>query len=318
MKKLLVVVGPTGAGKTRLSISLAKQFNGELVSADSRQVYRQMDIGTGKEVEELQKGKAFRDKGHWVVEGVKIHLYDILDPDQTFSVAQFQQKAYDMIHTLQNQDKLPILVGGTGLYVSAVVDGLKVPKAPPDLKLRSELQDMSLEDLQNMLLKYDPGSAKKIDTANPRRIIRALEVFAQTGRSFVSLQKKYRPDFDILQIGLSSPRELLYDRVDRQVEKWFELGFVEEVKKLLEQGYQKDLPSMTGIGYRQIVALTQGVLSESEAKQRIKFDRHSYIRRQLSWFKRDGRIRWFDITRSDYPENLVSEVSAWYTLNDEI
>lgn len=318
MKKVLVIVGPTGVGKTKLAIELAKEFNGEIISADSRQVYRHMDIGTGKEVEELRKGQGSRGEGFWIVNGVKIHLYDILDPKQTFSVAEFQQKAYDLIKALQDQNKLPILVGGTGLYVSAIVDGLKVPKSPPDLKLRAELTNTSLEDLQNMLIKYDPASAKKIDMQNPRRVIRALEVFAATGQSFVLQQEKYRPRFDIFQLGLGAPRDFIYARLDTQVERWFALGFVDEVTNLLAQGYTQDLPSMSSIGYRQVVALLNGDLTESEAKQRIKFDRHSYVRRQLSWFKRDKRIRWFDITSKDYPEKLVSEVSAWYTLANEV
>lgn len=311
MKKLLVIVGPTGVGKTKLGIKLAKQFNGEIISADSRQIYKNMDIGTGKEVEELRSGKAEKHDGFWTVDGVKINLYDILDPKETFSVADFQQRAYEIIHNLQKEDKLPVLVGGTGLYVSAVVDGLKVPKAPPDLKLRAQLEDMTLEDLQSMIIKYDPASAKKIDMNNPRRIIRALEVFITTGKSFVGQLQKFQPDFDILQIGLTAPREWVYERVDKQTDKWFDLEFVDEVKELLKN-YSESLPSMTSIGYRQVVELIKGNLSEFEARQRIKFDRHGYIRRQLSWFRRDKRILWFDASETSLSTELEKTVYDWY------
>lgn len=312
MKKLLVIVGPTGVGKTKTGLKLAEKFNGEIISADSRQIYQYMDIGTGKEVEELREDKAKKHNGKWEVEGVYIHLYDIIEPDQTFSVAQFQQKAYENIRFLQSVGKLPILVGGTGLYVQAVVEGLKVPKVPPDQKLRAQFEDRPLDDLVDMLVKYDPTSAKRVDLRNPRRIIRALEVFMKTGKSLASLQEKFSPDFDILEVGLSAPREHVYQRLDEQVEKWFELGFIEEVKELLKKGFSEDLTSMTSIGYRQVVAYVKGQLTLEVAKQRIKFERHNYVRRQLSWFKRDKRIFWFDITSSGWERELENLTREWY------
>lgn len=315
MRKLLVIVGPTGVGKTKTGLKLAKKFNGEVISADSRQIYKDMDIGTGKEVEELLAGKAQKHSGSWLVEDVRIHLYDILDPSQNFSVAQFQQRAYEIIRSIQKENKLPILVGGTGLYVQAVVEGLKVPKVPPDPKLRAELEDRPLEELVNKLINVDPASANKIDLENPRRIIRALEVFYQTGQSLANMQQKFTPDFDILEVGLVAPREYIYKKLDEQVEKWFELGFIEEVKELLEKGFSEDLTSMTSIGYRQVVAYVKGVLTLEVAKQRIKFERHNYVRRQLSWFKRDKRIFWFDITTTGWEEKLENLALEWYNQN---
>ena len=307
-----MIVGPTGVGKTKTALSLAQKFGGEIVSADSRQIYKGMDIGTGKEVKELKAFKAEKLSGSWVVEGVKIHLYDILDPSQNYSVVAFQQRAYEIIHSLQQENKLPILVGGTGLYIQAVVEGLKVPKVPPNLKLRAELEDTPLEELVNKLIKVDTTSAKKIDLKNRRRIIRALEVFLQTGQSLVRQQEKFKPDFDILEIGLKSEREVIYKRVDEQVEKWFDLGFVDEVRELLKKGYSPNLHSMTSIGYRQVVAYLGEKISLEEAKQRIKFELHNYIRKQLSWFKRDKRIFWFDITSSDFNRELENLVLEWY------
>lgn len=312
MKKLLVIVGPTGVGKTKTGLKLSDKFNGEIISADSRQIYKYMDIGTGKEVEELREDRAKKHNGKWEVEGVYIHLYDIIEPDQTFSVAQFQQRAYENIRFLQSVRKLPILVGGTGLYVQAVIEGLKVPKVPPDQKLRAQLEARPLDDLVDMLVKYDPASAKKVDLRNPRRIIRALEVFMKTGKSLASLQEKFSPDFDILEVGLSAPREHVYKRLDEQVEKWFELGFIEEVKELLKKGFSEDLTSMTSIGYRQVVAYVKGQLTLEVAKQRIKFERHNYVRRQLSFLKRDKRIFWFDVTNSDWERELEKSVLEWY------
>lgn len=312
MNKLLVIVGPTGAGKTRAALKLARKYQTEIISADSRQVYKGMDIGTGKEVEELKEGNATKVAGGWVVNGVRINLYDTLDPKENFSVAQFQQEALRVVNDLQKQDKLPILVGGTGLYISAIVDGLKVPNIAPNLEFRAKLEKLTLEDLVEMLKKYDPKSFDKVDLQNPRRIIRALEVFEATGKSLISLQRKYKPGLNTLQIGLTAPREILYQRADKQVDLWFEQGFVGEVRDLLTKGYSQDNSSMSSIGYRQVQSLLEGNLSEDEAKQRIKFDRHGYIRRQLGWFKRDGRINWFDVSREDFYTELENLVDTWY------
>lgn len=309
MKKLLVICGPTGTGKTDLAINLAKKFNGEIVSADSRQVYLGMDIGTGKESENTTT-EIKREEGVWVVNDIPIHLYDIITPDQRFSLAEYQQLALDKIKQIHDKNKLPILVGGTGLYIQAVTEGLKIPKAPPDQKLREKLENQNLDNLLLELEKVDKDSFIKIDKNNKRRVVRALEVYHQTGQTFSSLQKKYKVSFDILKIGLTGEREVLYQKNDERVEGWFNNGFVEEVKGLL-QNYSVELPSMTSLGYRQAAAYIKGTLGLEEAKQRIKFDNHGYIRRQLTWFKRDQSIYWFDLSIEDLKNEVTQLVSEW-------
>lgn len=309
MQKLLVICGPTGTGKTDLGISLAKRFNGEIVSADSRQVYLGMDIGTGKEIQSSDVSIQ-KQKGKWVVNGIPIHLYDVVAPDEKFSLAQYQQLALEKIKDIHSRGKLPILVGGTGLYIQAVTEGLKIPKAPPDQKLREKLENKSLEDLLLELEKVDPVSFEKIDKNNKRRVVRALEVFHQTGETFSSLQKKYKVPFDVLKMGLTTSREELYASNDARIDRWFETGFVDEVKNLLKK-YSTELTSMTSLGYRQVAMYIKGSLGIDEAKQRIKFDFHGYIRRQLTWFKKDQSIYWYDISVENFTGEIEELINEW-------
>jgi len=339
MKKLLVIVGPTGTGKTALGIDLAKKFNGEIVSADSRQIYIGMDIGTGKRpvsskiarsysmpselrseaeysavlrpLRGLQNLKLEKHKGYWAVAGIPIHLYDLITPDKTFSVAEYQQHSYKVIDEIHKKEKLPILVGGTGLYVQAVVEGLKIPKAPPDKNLRAHLESQPLPTLVSKLDKVDPITASKVDKQNPRRIIRALEVYYQTGEPISKLKDKFKVGFDSLQIGLTAPRETLYHRVDQRIEEWFNEGFVDEVKNLLANGYREDLPAMTSLGYRQVIMYLAGKISLEEAKQRIKWEHHSYIRRQITWFRKMREVTWFNIEEANFRQKINKLVGDW-------
>lgn len=309
MEKLLVICGPTGTGKTDIAITLAKKFTGEIVSADSRQVYIGMDIGTGKETVD-SKTKIQRQESSWLVNNIPIHLYDIIKPEQRFSLAQYQQLALEKIKQIQSSGKLPILVGGTGLYIQAVTEGLKIPKVPPDQKLREKLEHRELEDLLAELEKVDKVSFEKIDKNNKRRVVRALEVYIQTGETISSLQKKYKVDFDILKIGMTSEREVLYSKNDERVENWFRNGFIDEVKKLLKD-YSIELPSMSSLGYRQVANYIKGNLGLEEAKQKVKFDVHGYIRRQLTWFKRDRAIYWYGITEEKTLAEIIALVESW-------
>ena len=311
MKKLLVIVGPTGTGKSDLALELANEFNGELVSADSRQLYIGMDIGTGKETEESGYKITEKRKGSWIVNDVPIHLYDVISPDKTFSVASYQQLAYKAIEQIERRNKLPILVGGTGLYVRAVTEGLKIPKAAPDQKLRNRLESRSLSTLVDELKKVDPDTAAGIDTANPRRVVRALEVFYTSGRPLSKLKAKFEVHFNCLKIGLRADRDYLYKKVDAQVEKWFEQGFADEVKNLIVAGYTEDLSSMTSLGYRQVAMYLKKKLPLQEAKQRIKWEQHGYIRRQLTWFKKDSNVYWFDIAKADFRKQIYDLIGKW-------
>ena len=310
MKKLLVIVGPTGTGKTDLGLKLAKKFNGELVSADSRQIYIGMDIGTGKEIES-SKYDVKKNKGSWVVNGIPIHLYDVINPDKTFSVVEYQQEALGKIKEIENKGKLPILVGGTGLYVQAIVEGVNIPKVPPDSKLRAKLESKPLATLVSQLEQVDPKTAIKIDKQNPRRVIRALEVYYSSGQSFSSLEERFKVNFDSVQIGLTAPRDFLYKKVDDQIDDWFRVGFIEEVKKLISDGYDEKLPALTSLGYRQVAMYLKGNLTIEEAKQRIKWEHHGYIRRQFTWFRKRKNIVWFDISNPDLIRQINAFIKAW-------
>ena len=307
MKKLLVILGPTGTGKTDLALEIAKKFDGELVSADSRQIYIEMDIGTGK----LPSGeKIEKHRDYWLVKGIPIHLYDVITPDKTFSVAEYQQLAYKAINGIHTRKRLPILVGGTGLYVRAVVEGLKIPKAPPDERLRRGLENKPLSTLVAELEKVDPTTAAKVDKANPRRIIRALEVYHQTGQPLSKLKGEYKVDYDSLKIGLSSNRDYLYARADSRVDEWLKIGFIQEVEDLIKKGY-KDSQALTSLGYRQTAMFLQGQISLEEAVRRIKFEHHAYIRRQITWFRKESGVFWFDIAEGDYKNCVHKQVWAW-------
>jgi tRNA dimethylallyltransferase len=283
MNRLLAVVGPTGVGKSRLALDLAQAFDGEIVSADSRQVYRYMDIGTAKPTrEELSL--------------TPHHLIDIVNPDEDFSLAQYQQLAYRAISDIQQRDRLAILAGGSGLYVWAVLEGWKIPKVAPDLKLRRSLERVDKEKLYQELAKVDPVAAQRIDPRNIRRIIRALEVYKSAKALPSRLQAKAKPLSNTLIVGLTADRTELYKRIDLRVDEMIEQGLVDEVKKLMDKGYGLSLPAMSGIGYRQIGMHLKDGPTLDAAIQQIKFETHRLVRHQYSWFRlKDDRIRWFDI-----------------------
>lgn len=298
MNKLLVITGPTAVGKTELAVRIATILGGEIVSADSRQVYKKMDIGTAKPGLPLQKK-------------IPHHLLDIVNPDESFSLADYQSKAYVSIDNVTSKGKKPILVGGTGLYIQAVVDGLKIPKIPPNDNLRLELEGLNTADLVARLSLVDPDSVKSIPPTNKRRLIRALEVTELSGQPFSVLGRVYHRRYDTLQIGLTAPREVLYERADERVNRWIHEGWEEEVKKL-RLTYPETLPSMSSLGYRQMGMYLDGKITLSEALQRTKFDIHGFIRRQVTWFRRDGRIFWYDTTEDDYLADLENRILSWY------
>jgi tRNA dimethylallyltransferase len=283
---VVVIVGPTAAGKTALSIDLAEAAGGEIVSADSRQIYRGMDIGTAK-VTAAERAR------------VPHHLLDVVAPDQVLALAEYQALAYAAIADIQARGRLPFLVGGTGQYIQAVVEGWSIPAVAPHPELRAELEAKAssegAEALHGWLAALDPAAAARIDYRNVRRVIRALEVCLVTGRPITELQRKNPPPFDVLQIGVTRPRPELYARIDARVDQMMAVGLLDEVRRLDAAGYAWELPAMTGLGYRQIGEFLRAEVSLDEAIARIKQGTRRFVQQQYNWFRlRDPVIRWVD------------------------
>ncbi len=304
LPSIIVILGATASGKTKLAIELAKKYNGEIISADSRQVYKKMDIGTAKPV---GKWEIFCETAAYMVEDVPHYLIDIVDPGEIFSLSNFKQLALERIDDILKRGKVPFIVGGTGLYIWSIVDNLIFPNVAPHKKLRNGLEDKSLDQLVVLLKKLDPESAKVIDLNNSRRVIRALEVNILTGGSFVEQKQKNPPLFNALQIGLSVEREKLYERIDKRVDEQISAGLVEEVAGLVKQKYSFILPSMNGIGYRQIGAYLNNEMDLEKAIELVKRDTRHYARRQLTWFRRDKRIEWCGVEEKNKIEKLIKD-----------
>ncbi len=301
LPKIIVVLGPTASGKTDLGIFLAKKFNGEIISADSRQVYKKMEIGTAKPKGEWQNSSA-----GYLVSGVPHYMMDIVDPGKTFTLADYKKQSIFHIKDITKRGKLPIVVGGTGLYIWAIVDNLDIPKMPPKKKLRESFEQKTLSELVEMLKQIDPESALKIDLKNPRRVIRALEVYINTGESFFSQRAKSAPLFDVLQLGIQLPREDLYNRINQRCEDQIKAGLVVEVENLIKQRYGWGLSSMSGIGYRQIGYYLRGETKLEEAIEIFKRDTRRYAKKQMTWFKRDKRIKWLGANSLKDVEKLIN------------
>lgn len=282
---LLVLVGPTAVGKTAAAIELAEQLNGEIISADSRYLYRGMDIGTAKPTRAEQAR-------------VPHHLIDVTTPDQPWTLAQVQAAALEAITTLHARGKLPVLVGGTGQYIRAITEGWQAPpEGDPQLRtaLEQEFQQHGVLALADRLRAVDPASAEKVDLKNSRRVIRALEVALTTGESFVSQRQKHPPPFRILTIGLTRHRPALYARIDARVDEMLRAGLQVEVERLVDHGYGWELPAMSALGYKQMGGYLRGEYDLGTAVQNIKRDTRRFVRRQANWFKpNDPLIHWFE------------------------
>jgi tRNA dimethylallyltransferase len=296
MPRLLVaIVGATATGKTALGVELARALGGEIINADSRQVYRGMDIGTAKPT----AGERAE---------VRHHLIDIIDPDEPFTLAMFLDRATSALEGIWSRGLLPIVVGGTGQYVWALLEGWRVPRVPPDRELRARLEAIAARDgpeaLVSELVDVDPASAFAIDARNTRRMIRAIEVTLATGRPFSAWQRKVRPEFVTAVIGLQMDRAALHRRIDERVDVMLASGLVDEVRQLNAAGYGCALPSMASIGYREACAHLRGELTLAEASTRIKTESHRLARMQHTWFRpEDARIQWLEACSPDLVRN---------------
>jgi len=298
MKCLVAIIGPTAVGKSELALHLAQYFSLEIISADSRQVYRYMDIGTNK--------PSLAERA-----SVLHHVIDVIEPDEDFSLAMYHQLATEALKAIKQQGKLPLLVGGSGLYVWSLVEGWKIPQVPPDQKLRRQLEARAeQEDSQSLyqeLQDIDPVAAAKINPNNTRRIIRALEIYQTTGQPPSQLQRKEAPSFPIMVIGLTRKRSELYRKIDWRADKMIQMGLVEEVEQLLQKGYSPSLPSMSGIGYKQIGQFLRGEMTLPQAIDRIKYETHRLARHQYAWFRlSDNRIHWFDTSEAEAKDNFAA------------
>jgi tRNA dimethylallyltransferase len=304
---LVAIVGPTAVGKTALSLYLAEALDGEIVSADSRQVYRGMDIGTAKASPDEQAR-------------VPHHLLDVVNPDQVLSLAQYQAMAYGAVDAIHARGRVPFLVGGTGQYVMAVIEGWQVPRVAPDEDLRSKLYQLAKEQgpetLHKRLHSLDPVAAGRIDARNVRRIVRALEVCLVTGQPISEQQGKTPPPYRCLLVGLNLSRPELYQRIDARVVRMMSAGLEAEVKRLVAMGYGFDLPAMSGVGYAQFAPYMAGEATLQDVLEQIKRASRRFVRHQGNWFReRDGRIHWFD-ARPDPSSAVLALVRGFVASGD--
>lgn len=293
---LIVICGPTASGKTALSLQIARDFEGEIVSADSRQIYRKMDIGTDKISIKIRHE-------------IPHHLVDIRDPDQTFTMADFKREAIAAINSILRRGRFPIICGGTGLYISSVVENYDLPKAPPNQKIRDEIQTEyekgGAEHLYQMLVDFDPTAAAKIHPNNVRFVARALEIVLQTR---APIQKRRgQAIYHVFKVGIDWPREVLYERINRRVDEQIEEGLLNEIKTLLSEGYDENLPSMSGLGYKEYFPYLHGQRPLDECKEELKQNTRNFAKRQLTWFRKDEEIFW--ISPHEY-ETIIKDEHA--------
>jgi len=298
---LVVITGPTAVGKTQAALALARSLAVEIVSADSRTLYRGMDIGTAKPTR--------ADRA-----AVPHHLLDVADPDQVVTLAEYQRLALSAIEGIRARGRLPLLVGGTGLYIRAAVDGLTIPPAAPDWMLRAGLEEEERMGgpgtLHRRLVQVDPAAAARIHPHNVRRIIRALEVYARTGRPISALQGRVAtvPE-PVVMIALTLDRRRLYDRIDRRIDAQLGQGLIDEVRALLRAGYPRTLPALQAIGYREIGGHLEGALSWAEALALVRCNTRAYAKRQLTWFRADPRYQWVDVGEHS-PDGVAERIHA--------
>ncbi len=314
LPRVLIVLGPTSSGKTGLSLQIARKLNGEIINADARQIYKKFNIGTGKppgrrgkfmghnaylvrvpylrEYEKLSINPKDKPGQESPYPEIPHYLMDFMDPKKIISVAEWRRLALKAIHGITRRGHLPIIVGGTGLYIKALVDNFAIPEVPPNYSMRKAYENQPLEKLVSLLLNMDPDAETSIDLKNPRRVIRALEICTFTGKPVSKLKTKRPPVIDAFQVGLKWPREELRKRINKSINRMMEEGWPEEVRRLHDSGISWNAPAMTSIGYREMARYIRGEILLSEAVEQAKKATFQYAKRQKTWFKKDNRIHW--------------------------
>ncbi len=317
--KLLVILGPTATGKTDLALQLASKFQGELVSADSRQVYKGLDIGTGKMPSEVRSLQV-RD-GKWIVDGINIHLYDVISPQKQYTVADYVKDAHRVIGDIRKRGKLPIIVGGTGFYLKALLYGLTNLTIPIDQKLRRKLEELSVSQLQDKLKEISYAkweSLNNSDRQNPRRLIRVIELEISPRRSSFDFAQDHlrggSASPSILKVGLTAPREVLYQRVDERVVARIKQGMINEAKRLHKNGFSLKRMKQLGLEYGILADYLGGKMQNKQSllARKLASKIHGFVRRQLTWFKKEKDVAWFDVNSKDFPKNVENLVTRWY------
>lgn len=300
--KIIVLVGPTAVGKTYVSVELAKKFNTEIISADSMQIYKYMDLGTAKVTEDEKQG-------------IVHHMIDIIKPDENFSVSEFKSESEMIIDDILEKNKIPIIVGGSGLYINSLIYDLDFGNAKSDNKIRDYYTSLYNEHGEDFLFEklkaVDPESSEKIHKNNVKRVIRALEVHEITGKKFSELNtdiRKSSKKYDCILIGLNMDRKILYDRINKRVDKMLTDGLIEEVRNLISKGYNKNLISMQGIGYKEIVEYLEGNIGLDETVNILKRNTRRFAKRQFTWFFRDANVKWFNISTINEIDSTVDSI----------
>lgn len=324
MNKLLVILGPTATGKTDLALKLAKKFEGEIVSADSRQIYKELDIGTGKAPSgeckvKSEKCKVGKGKGWWVVDEIKIWMYDVVNPKKQYNVSLFAKDATKVIGDIHKRGKLPILVGGTGLYIKAVTEGLSNLTIPTDKKLRKNLEKLALDKLQKKLQEISKEKWENLnesDRQNPRRLIRTIELSIGVKRrgNLLRIEKiaSLISRNDVLKIGLTAPREILYQRVNEGVIRRLNQGMIDEAINLCKGGLSLKRMKQLGLEYGILADLLSGKVNQEGLTAILQGKIHGVARRQLTWFRKEKNVNWFDITEKNYSGKVEKLIAKWY------
>lgn len=322
MNKVLVILGPTATGKTDLGLKLAKKFNAELVSCDSRQVYKGLDIGTGKKPGSKYQVVSIKGgKNYWEVNGIKIWMYDVVEPKIRYTVKEYTELANKVIEDIIRRGKLPIIVGGTGLYLKSLLEGLPNLAIPVDEQLRGELEKLTLKELQEKLQTLSPTRFAEMndsDRANSRRLLRSIELVVMNPHSSTSQKSKVKSQkFDTLKIGLTAPRDILKNRIFSRLVSRIDQGLIKEAEKLHKKGLSLKRMEELGLEYGMLVKLLDGQISENQLIEQLSAKIYQYAKRQMTWFKREKDTHWFDITKNGWDQKVEKLVTSWYYLGND-